>query len=528
MSLKPKHRLGGRTSLDITGYTESYNEIKIDSRASRKETILQRIRWKQLAMIYFVFIIVIHYFERTKPYYTIKSCMWNNWESWEKGALPHHSIIIGDPQIVDEYSYPSRSSLGLGITKILSDNYLHRNHAMYNKILKPDSIVFVGDLFDGGREWNDTQWMQEYVRFNKIFNPVEGVRQFRQVPGNHDVGFGNGIEFERYSRFKAFFGNADEVVSIGNHSLVLMDTVSLSCTEDKRVSTNSEKFLNSFKDPNNPYMEYPRVLISHVPFYRFNDIQSCGPLRESNKLFPVMRGKQYQTVIEYELSQTILNTIRPSILFTGDDHDYCHIRHPLDKSFSRDISDFDFKKGDHPGVKYTDEVTVKSSAMTGGIKKPAIQLLSLWNPENKKENSWKVKNDPSSKTVDSETASTHLCYLPNPYQPLLHYGILLGCSLLWILVCTVFVEYGHRLHVSFQKYALKSKKIIERIFKKDINSIDLAYLQKKRNNRFERAFEYIILDWDIERQKDWKSFALNACILVILVISTILWYFRAV
>jgi 3',5'-cyclic AMP phosphodiesterase CpdA len=109
---------------------------------------------------------------------------------------------------------------------MFTDNYLHRNYNLYNKILNPDSIIFVGDLYDGGREWNDTPWMHEYKRFNKIFISLKGVRQLKQVPGNHDAGFGNGIDFEKYSRFKVYFGNADEVVLLGNHSIVLLDTVS--------------------------------------------------------------------------------------------------------------------------------------------------------------------------------------------------------------------------------------------------------------------------------------------------------------
>ena len=540
MSFKPKNRLSGNKQLNISGYNENFNynynynfddnDHYHNSVMTKKDKLIQKIRWKQLSIISLIILCSVHYFERLKPYYTMKSCMWNKWETWnESNAKPYHSIIIGDPQLVDDFSYPDRSSLALFITKQLSDNYLHRNHIFYSKYFKPDSIIFVGDLFDGGREWNDTQWLDEYHRFNKVFNPIDGIRQFRQVPGNHDVGFGNGISFEKYSRFKGFFGNADEVITIGNHSLVLMDTVSLSCTEDERINKVSKEFLISFEDPNNPYHKLPKILISHVPLYRFTELQTCDVHRESQKPFPVIRGKQYQTVIEYEISQRIINTIKPSLIFSGDDHDYCHIRHPYGKSFSKEPIDYEFKKDTIPGSHYCDEVTVKSSAMTGGISKPAIQLLSLWNPleENDSNNKWEISNV-EGKTVDSKTAITHLCYLPNPYQPLIHYHIILIMSILWIFLCTVKIDYGIRYHTVFQKYVLKLKKLILNLFRKDIKSMDMSHLNQKNSNKFNTVFEYIVLDWDIERNKDWKSFILNVSLVSTILYGTLFWYIHSI
>jgi hypothetical protein len=530
MSLKPKKRIGGRNSLDITGYDQNYSNISKPTYHStniRKDTIFQHIRWKQVIILYLALFTIIHYFERIKPSSVIKSCMWDHWESWPKNSDPHHSIIIGDPQIVDEFSYPNRTWIATAFSKMFTDNFLHRNHNLYNKILNPDSIIFVGDLFDGGREWNDTQWTHEYKRFNKIFNPLKGVRQLKQVPGNHDVGFGNGIDFEKYSRFKAYFGNADEVVLLGNHSIVLLDTVSLSCTDDPRVNVRSQKFLSTFQDSENPYKHYPRIAISHVPLYRFTELQTCGKFRESDKKFPVVRGKQYQTVLEYEISQKIINTINPILIFSGDDHDYCHIRHPFNKLNSMSKEDYEFSVGDHPGQKYTDEITIKASSASGGIKKPAIQLLSLWNPDNKPNDNWKLKNK-ESQTVDSETAITHLCYLPSPYQPLFHYANFLILSITWIYVCTIKIDLGYSLNLTFEKYGKKVKRIIRKVFKKDIKSVDMSHLDKKQITVYEKYLHFILFEWEIENIRNWKTFFLNSGLVVILFFLTLLWYFKSI
>ena len=40
---------------------------------------------------------------------------------------------------------------------------------MIHSVLAPDTTIFLGDLFDGGRYWDDKQWIDEYKRFTKIF-----------------------------------------------------------------------------------------------------------------------------------------------------------------------------------------------------------------------------------------------------------------------------------------------------------------------------------------------------------------------
>jgi hypothetical protein len=245
------------------------------------------------------------------------------------------------------------------------------------------------------------------------------------------------------------------------------------------VNDRSQNFLSTFQDPENPYKNYLRIAVSHVPLYKFTELQTCGNFRESDKKFPVIRGKQYQTVLEYEMSQKIINTINPILIFSGDDHDYCHIRHRFNKFNSMLKEDDEFSVGDHPGQKYTDEITIKASSASGGIKKPAIQLLSLWNPDNKPNDNWKLKNK-ESLTVDSETAITHLCYLPSPYQPLFHYANFLILSIAWIYICTIKIDLGYSLNLTLEKYGKKVKRIIRKVFKKDIKSVDMSHLDKKK------------------------------------------------
>ena len=139
--------------------------------------------------------------------------------------------------------------------------------------LAPDSVLFLGDLFDGGREWSagagndrasdqqdkrwkkyDTRfWLNEYHRFSNIFfdpwlrggtNGQRGQQQYRKLiaglPGNHDLGLGKGIRIPVRKRFQAYFGNGNRIDVIGNHTFVSLDTVSLSAKNQINPTTGSE------------------------------------------------------------------------------------------------------------------------------------------------------------------------------------------------------------------------------------------------------------------------------------------------
>ena len=136
-----------------------------------------------------------------------------------------------------------------------TDLYLRKSFQLLQEILDPDTVIFLGDLFDGGREWatrgddisdkqwkryGDDFWLKEYNRFGRIFfgpwthgkHTERQGRPYRKMiatlPGNHDLGLGTGIRLPVRKRFNAYFGGGNRVDVIGNHSFVSVDTLSLS------------------------------------------------------------------------------------------------------------------------------------------------------------------------------------------------------------------------------------------------------------------------------------------------------------
>ncbi|KAK6455323.1 Metallo-dependent phosphatase-like protein [Scheffersomyces xylosifermentans] len=365
--------------------------------------VLHRVDHRIILVFFLIWVITIHYFERIYARNVVASCNWSNWEDWPENASPHRIALVADPQIVDAYSYPGRPAIIDFLVQKVTDNYLRRNHKFMHSELDPDTTIFLGDLFDGGREWDDNNvWFKEYKRYNTVFPKKVNRRTISSIPGNHDIGY-ELVKPEIKDRFAEFFGELNEYIELGNHSFVLLDVISLS-HPDKAIHTEARNFLSTINDKLNS--QFPRILLQHVPMYRFPDTQTCGPLREKGGKFPIQKGKQYQTVLEHAITHEILGIIGPEIIFAGDDHDYCEIQQP-----------YKFQGKD----KVAKEIAVKSAAMSSGIKYPAIQLLSLHNPYN--------LLDDLKGTTPKETFKTEMCYMPNPLHPFRAYGVVLLASI---------------------------------------------------------------------------------------------------
>jgi len=170
---------------------------------------------------------------------------------------------------------------------------MKRSYISLQEKLHPDTIFFLGDLFDGGREWktargniNDPSWanglrpsgeqafvetwgkrygedfwLHEYDRFGRIFfkfwnlagaraGPWQrGRKIISTLPGNHDLGFGAQIKIPIRNRFELSFGEGNRVDVVGNHTFVSVDTVSLSAGGDehgtKEITEPVENFLKN-------------------------------------------------------------------------------------------------------------------------------------------------------------------------------------------------------------------------------------------------------------------------------------------
>lgn len=354
----------------------------------------ERRFWPPTIISYLVasWILLIYYQESYIFRAAIRGC---NFQHWASPALPtdYKIALLGDPQLVDENTY-SRRGLALAATKFYTDLYMRRNYKLVHKYLDPNTTIFTGDLFDGGREWEDDKWMKEFARFQQTFPASRAKNLLTTIPGNHDIGISEGIRYEVFARFEKHFGKTSIALDAGEWEIVVLDTVALS-SSDSRISSHARSFMTDLKKSKRD--DKPRILVTHVPLYRPID-SPCGPLRETNSSIKIQRGHQYQNVLDAALSEEIWSMVKPSVIFAGDDHDYCDYRR---------------ENGIH-------EINVKSFSWAMGIQRPGFQLVSL----------------------SGTRYETQLCILPGQLPLFLCYAMFLLISFSILLT----VRYRNRLH----------------------------------------------------------------------------------
>ena len=67
--------------------------------------------------------------------------------------------------------------------------------------------------------------------------------------------------------------------------------------------------------------------MTHVPLYRGLATADCGPFRQRGNMIPYLYGYQYQAQLYPEPTEKILDSIKPVLTLSGDDHDFCEIYH---------------------------------------------------------------------------------------------------------------------------------------------------------------------------------------------------------
>ncbi|KAG5417797.1 hypothetical protein I9W82_005433 [Candida metapsilosis] len=354
--------------------------------------------YRVLGYLLISWILVFLINEKYVPYRTIRKCKWpkltqSNKVTGSDNLYQTNILLIADPQLIDNHTYPGRNPYLLSLSQHTVDQHLKRNYAQLIK-LRPNSTIFLGDLLDNGRASSDEYFQNEVSRFRSIY--PENPKMFTNLPGNHDIGFGDLIRPEIRDRFSETFGNPNLQTSIGGVEFLFVDTTSLSSTKEQ-INQAAAGFVHGL-----PQKNMPRILLSHVPLYRDPNVK-CGPFREKPKFESLGRGYQYQNSLTKEISNSLLDKIEPDLIFSGDDHDYCDIVHPQG----------------------TREITVKSVSMAMGIYYPAVQLLSFV------------------KSPEGLKYQTKICYVQTPYVNVVVYIVLAVVSIVVILQSNLRLKAGN-------------------------------------------------------------------------------------
>ncbi|GAA5849397.1 hypothetical protein JCM3766R1_006067 [Sporobolomyces carnicolor] len=363
-------------------------------------------------------------------------------------------LVATDPQLLDmRQSYEGRNP----ILKWLSIEITHRFMRKSWKFLTTrasalDAVVWNGDLLDNGRDMADPQEYSRYTRMFHQFFPLPRQRQHQladsssserldppipvvYVSGNHDVTLHPTTSNETSrSRFEQSFGSLYGERELKGFNLVWIDSIALleqsfwnpappsSDINDpreaqfKKMKTWLEE-LGERKRNDPDGQEPPRILFTHVPLFRPAGT-TCGTDREhSSGGASEIRdefGRGYQNLVGKAETEWLLDQVQPVKVFSGDDHDYCFVRH-------------DREEGSRLN---TTETTVKSFSMAMGVSYPGYTILTLY--------------PPSSTNGEGPTFGEQSCLLPSQLGIYLHVYLPLAATLFVALLGPKLVKVAKR------------------------------------------------------------------------------------
>lgn len=172
----------------------------------------------------------------------------------------------------------------------------------------------------------------------------------------------------------------------------------------------------------------PRILFTHVPLHR-DSSASCElpsvatfppgvlPAAHPSSIRQHDRGIQpgsdkegtYENLIGEAWSDWIREKVRPSVIFSGDDHDLCHHLHkPLHPPTS--------SGGIEPSTWAVPELTVQALSLTSGVRTSGYARLSIWQEAPlippSSNNAYNSVSQPSAASAPQTRVSYTACTLP--------------------------------------------------------------------------------------------------------------------
>lgn len=330
-----------------------------------------RSRGTQLLFLRFGWVVLVIWYEVGEFFSSLSSCRFPDAQLLRMpgSESPTHVVLLADPHVPHpKLSYPPESRPWINFLRQGMDElFMRKSWNVVMRLGRVDVVLVLGDMLDWGRGVMSEQEYDDYVAlFRSIFRLPPSVPMF-YVPGNHDLPLGPNRLFSPHARdrYARHFSPPNAILPIANHSLILLDAVGLVEEDYRRYA--AEMQFGEWDGVEGGVIEFvkalgeedhlgPTILISHIPLAR-PEAHSCGPLRERGRILKGA-GPGYQNLLGSETSRFLLDQIKPSVVFSGDDHDYCEYTHQR-------------------GIR---EVTVKSFSSSMGIRRPGFQLLSLIPP----------------------------------------------------------------------------------------------------------------------------------------------------
>ncbi|XP_034498026.1 metallophosphoesterase 1 isoform X4 [Ailuropoda melanoleuca] len=312
--------------------------------------LLKRRSFLMLKLAALVFAVVL-FCEFLIYYLVIFRCDWPEVKTpaSDSGQKTLKAMFLADTHLLGEVR-------GHWLDKLRREWQMERAFQTALRLLQPEVVFILGDIFDEGK-WSSSQaWADDVERFQKIFRHPRHV-QLKVVAGNHDIGFH--YHFVMVNSV-ALEGDGCHICSEAEAELIEISR-KLNCSRKgmlalpgELISPQQERRSGPCPDPQLLPASAPvllqvrggraapaprarmarasclRVTLSksrqHFPLYRRSDANCSGedaaPLEERGIPF-----KERYDVLSQEASQQLLWWLRPRLILSGHTHSACEVLH---------------------------------------------------------------------------------------------------------------------------------------------------------------------------------------------------------
>jgi predicted MPP superfamily phosphohydrolase len=244
-------------------------------------------------------------------------------------------MIIADTHIMG----PIKS---VRFDKLRREWQMKQAFSISNKIFQPDTIVFLGDLFDEASFSRDEAFREACQDFDNIFDFDRERQELIVIPGNHDVGFHNQMKYFPYllQRFTKTFMSTESIElshtpKTKHLNMILTNSMSfyndscMYCSQSMAELRQLENYLQK-QYSQDPDSYTAPILLGHIPLYRPNDLNCSYPSRMSQK---VAKGNvEGDDVLHKVASMSLLTRLKPRISISGHTHMLCHTYHQIESN----------------------------------------------------------------------------------------------------------------------------------------------------------------------------------------------------
>ncbi|XP_052068551.1 uncharacterized protein LOC127707834 isoform X2 [Mytilus californianus] len=125
-------------------------------------------------------------------------------------------LLVSDPQL---QGYQMEPPFPIGsFSRWDIDRYLTRTFGLVYHHVKPDIILFLGDLIDEGSTAVDEEYHYAYQRFIDVFSAAEYTKKI-YIPGDNDIG-GEGRDFRTQKKVDRFVKNFENITGVSTFGFI--------------------------------------------------------------------------------------------------------------------------------------------------------------------------------------------------------------------------------------------------------------------------------------------------------------------